>query len=186
MNKTPFGVFIFIFLILTIPAHTTAQENQTDVKIITHLSSDGFITPALSQNGTFIYNNVEFSLYSKINNTNFKISIDNITIINSTISDFKYIFEYKITQSYIDLLEVWIGEDYYSYSNIFVFSYSISNRSIVEREDDITFTELEFQEYINQLKTKFFLSNFVAWLSASIMMFYIVREYKQNKIIEVQ
>jgi len=144
------------FLIISIPGYTKAEDTKTDLKIITYLDSGGFITPALYKNGTFVYNNFEFHLYSNTNNTSYRILVDNITISSSIILNFKDVFYWNTEKSYIDLLEVYISDDYYIYSNIFIFSSSVTNRTVIRDDDEdlIKFTPEELKRYVQEIELK--------------------------------
>lgn len=174
---------LLLNLVLEIEKVEAENKIKTDIKIITRLHNDGFMTPALTKNRTFVYCNFEFHLYSDINNTEYRILVDNITIANRNILHFKDIFYWNTTKDYINLLEVYISKDYYSYSNIFVYSYSIENRTRIKDEEDLMkFTKEEFKNYIMQIQFKMFISNTFAWIIAGVFAFYFVKKYKENKI----
>lgn len=172
-----------IFLIfMVVPVHSLGQEPEADLKIITRLDSGGFLTPALSENQTFVYSNFEFYLYSNTNNTGYTIIVDNVTIANKTIDHFQDIFYWSTSKTYIDRLEVFIGSFYYEYSNIFVFSYSVTNRSLIKDEELISFTPKELEYYVQQIKLRTGFDTFMGVIGCGIFAYVVVRHYKKDHI----
>ena len=173
------GALILIVLIVPV---SQGQEPKTDLKIITRLDSGGFLTPALSENQTFVYSNFEFYLYTNINNTGYTIIVDNLTIANKTIDHFMDLFTWKTSKTYIDRLEVFIGASYWEYSNIFVFSYSVTNRSFIRDEELITFTPSELDNFIQEIKLRASFDTFMGFLFCLIFAYVVVRHYKKDHI----
>jgi len=181
--KTFIIIAIALLVLLLIP-HSIAESPQTDVKIITRLKgSSGFLTPALSENNTFVYDSFEFNLYSSSNNTKYRIMVDNITIANSIILTFKEVFYWNTTKSYIELLEVYIGDDYYSLSNIFVFTYSITNRSVLRDDRDlITFTKEELKQFVMELELQSAGKILVGTFVCGFICHHLVKKRKEETI----
>lgn len=186
MKKIYILLSVLMLLILLSKNTLAESEEKTDLKIITSLDHGGYITPALVQNMTFVYNNFEFHLYTNQNNTRYDIVVDNITIANKTINNFHSVFYWKATTEYIGKLEVNIGNDYYIYSNIFIFTSSITNDSILKEEEYIKFTEVELEEYVNKIKLKLFSADTMGWFVGLFLAQVYVRQYKSNKIEEIE
>jgi hypothetical protein len=156
------------------------QEYKTDLKIITSLDSGGFITPATTKNSTFAYNIFEFNLYSNKENSSYSIIIDNLTIKTSIIKEFKDIFVWKTFKSYLSKIEVYILDDYYVYSNIFVFSSSVYNNTQTQKDDLITFTPHELKLYIQEIQLMIFRDTFIGLISIFIVGYVIITKYKKE------
>jgi len=176
------AIVLLGFLILYCSVGEVEAEDglKTDVKIITKLSSGGLFTPALSRNNSLVYNSFEFNLYSNTNNTSYEIRLDNNTIKIGVIEDFKDVFIYNMTMDYISLLEVDIGNQTYSYSNIHVITYSIYNRTRDEDEGEkFKYTEQDFEDMISEIRLKSFVSNLLGLLLAGGLVYYYVTEHKK-------
>lgn len=172
----------FILIILALPVNTQGLEAKADLKIITKLDNGGYLTPALSENQTFVYSNFEFYLYSNINNTGYTIIVDNVTIANRTIDHFMDLFTWRTSKTYIDRLEVYIGAFHYEYNNIFVFNYDVTNESYIKDPDLITFTEKELDYYIQQIRLRTSFDTFMGLLGCGIFGYIVVRHYKKDHI----
>lgn len=159
-----------------------AQENKTDLKIITNLDSGGFLSPAIIKNDSFAYNNFEFNLYSNIDNSSYSIIIDNITIADSIIEEFKDIYNWKTSKSYISRIEVYILDDYYIYSNIYVFSSSVYNNTRPTTENLISFTPQELKLYIQEFQLLAFRDTFLGLLAIFITGYIVITKYKKETI----
>lgn len=174
-------IIAIALLVLALTPSSIAESPQTDVQIITHLEGGGFLTPALSENNTFVYDRFQFHLYSNTNNTTYSIIVDNITIASKTIIHFKDIFYWHCSKSFIGLLEVYIAGNYYNYSNIFVFTSSITNRSVLkERDDLITFTPEEFKQYIQQIELKAVGKALAGGFMFVYFCYYMVKKKKES------
>lgn len=175
---------IALLVLILIPS-SIAESPKTDVKIITHLEGGGFLTPALSENNTFVYDRFQFHLYSNTNNTTYRIIVDNITIANLVIVNFKDIFYWRCSKSFIGLLEVYIADDYYNYSSIFVFTSDITNGSILREEEKykVFTTKKEFEDFIMGIELqavgKAIVGGFVA-----IYITYKVTKKRKEEIIK--
>lgn len=159
-----------------------AHEDKTDLKIITSLDSGGFLTPAITKNDSFGYNNFEFNLYSNVDNSSYSIIIDNITITNSIIEEFKEIFKWKTSKSYIRRIEVYILDDYYIYSNIFVFSSSVYNNTAPTKDNLISFTPHELKLYIQELQLLAFRDTFLGLMCIFVTGYIVISKYKKETI----
>lgn len=177
-----FILALALLILISIPS-SIAESPKTDVKIITHLKGGGFLTPALSENNTFVYEYFEFHLYSNTNNTTYSIIVDNITIASKTIIHFKNIFYWHCSKSFIGLLEVYIADDYYNYSNIFVFKSSIVNTTVLKEDKyTIKFTPEEFEQYIQQIELKAVGKATVGGFLAGSICYYFVKKHKEGTI----
>jgi hypothetical protein len=180
------AIYLFLILSASININIVRSENnqelKTDLKIITNLEYGGFLTPAICKNNTFAYNYFEFNLYSNTNNTRYNIEVNNITITYSEIEDFKKIFLWKCKYDYIDILKVKIGNDTYLFSNIFVFSTSVTNKSILKDQEYIKFTERELDIYITQIRLR--MLGLVLWgcIVATVITYMCVKTYKKDEI----
>ena len=155
---------------------------KTDVKIITRLGSGvGFFTPALVKNNSLVYNSFEFNLYTNTDNTTYEIRLDNSTIRIDVIEEFKEVFYYNMTSDYIDLLEIIIGNQTYSYSNIRVMVRSIMDDNYTGRDEEsmLEFTEEEFEDIIDEIKIMAFISNLLGAFLAGGVVYYYVTEHKK-------
>lgn len=181
MGLRGLSTILAALLVLILIPSSIAESPQTDVKIITHLEGGGFLTPALSENNTFVYDCFEFHLYSNTNNTTYRIIIDNITIASKTIIHFKDVYYWHCSKSFIGLLEVYIADDYYNYSNIFVFTSSITNRSILkEREDLIKFTPEELERFIQEIELQAVGKSLAGGFMFVYFCYYLVKKKKES------
>lgn len=180
--KRPFIIIAIMLSVLIITPPSVAESPKTDVKIITHLKGGGFLTPALSDNNTFVYDRFEFHLYSNTNNTTYQIIVDNITIASLTVKHFKDIFYWHCSKDYIGLLEIYIGNDYYNYTGIFVFSSDITNESIFDDEDEKykSFTKEEFKRFVTQLELQSLGKGFVGAFVCTYIMYRLVKKKKEE------
>ncbi len=174
-----------ILLLLTVILFCYPAEAKTDSKIITHLDSFTFLNPSLSTNNSYVYNNFEFYLYSDLNNTYYEIELNNILISNGTITSFVKRIDYKCEFSNITRLVIMIGNDYYNYSSIYVFNYDMTERNETHDSDDIVFSKVEFENYVNRLKLKLFSADSVGWFSGMVISYVYIKEKKKEMIIEV-
>ena len=180
-----FRYFILIILfLLSLNLLSINTVSQTDSVIITKLDGFQFITPALTENNTYVYNNFEFRLYSKVENVTYEIEIDNIMIANGTIRNFRKIIYWKSNKEYITKINIRVDEDYYNYSNIRIFYTGFTNGTIIE-EDKVIFTKEEFENYISELKLRLFSSDGLGWFVGIILAHIYVREIKKSVIVEV-
>jgi len=132
------------------------------------------------RNNSLVYNRFEFNLYSNTNNTTYEIRLENSTIKIGVIENFKDVFNYNMTSDYIGLLEVNIGNQTYSYSNIHVVTYSIYNRSRFEDDEEkFKYTEKDFEDMIREIELKSFVSNLLGIFLAGGIVYYYVTEYKK-------
>ncbi|TET57427.1 MAG: hypothetical protein E3J52_10380 [Promethearchaeota archaeon] len=159
-----------------------SRQNKMDLKIITSLDSGGFLAPAIIKNDSFAYNNFEFNLYSNKENSSYSIIIDNITITNSIIEEFKEIYKWKTSKSYISSIEVYILDHYYIYSNIFVFSSSVYNNTRPTSDNLISFTPRELKLYIQELQLLAFRDTFLGLLAIFITGYLVITKYKKETI----
>jgi len=171
-----------ILAILILMPSGLAESPKNDVKIITSLEGGGFLTPALSENNTFVYNHFTFHLYSSVNNTTYRIIVDNITIASSIIIHFKETFYWDCSKSFIDLLEVYISDDYYSYSDIFIFTDSVVNRTVLkEKEKYKSFdTEEEFKQFVMDLELKAIGKGLVGCFCSFYILYRLVKKHKEG------
>lgn len=177
--------FIFLFLILFSFSSINAQS-KNDCVIITNLDQYQFMSPALTENNSFVYNNFEFRLYSNINNESYSIEIDNILIANGTIREFIKIINWKCDKNQINYISVNIGLNYYNYSSIWVFSSSLTNGTVIKEDNLIDMTKQEFENYINELRLRLFTSDSVGWFLGLILAQVYVRQYKSTRIEEIE
>jgi len=173
----------FIFVLINIPTNSKAE---TDCTILTGLDDYVSFSPAIRTNNTFGYNNLEFRLYSTENNTPYKIIVDNITIGNGSIDYFKKYVYWDCEQEYIENLTVIVGEDYYSYYNIFIFRSSFYNQSDDDGiEYNIKFTKEEFEAYLSTLRLKLFFTDISGLILGILVSTYFIREHKKTVIREI-
>lgn len=177
--------FIFSFLFILSLISTNAQS-KTDSVIITNLDDNQFISPALTRNNSFVYDNFEFRLYSETKNVSYSIEIDYILIANGTIRDFPKIINWECEKDQINNIVIRIGSDYYNYSSIYVFTSSFSNGTPWDDEKKITMTEQAFNSYIYELKIKLFTADTVGWFMGLVLAQVYVRQYKSTKIEEIE
>jgi len=176
------ALFILVFFNLGsfIGSTERSRSDKTDLKIITYLGSGGFITPAIIKNGSFAYNNFEFNLYSNLDNSTYEIKIDNKTIVESSISDFKDVYTWKTSKSYLSKIDVDIGNDTYSYSNIFVFSSSVYNSTNTPIDNLISFTPKELELYIQEIQLIAFRDTFMGLLFIFVCGYVGITKYKKE------
>lgn len=171
---------VILSLAVFIPS-SVAESPQTDLKIITNLDTEAYLSPALSHNNTFVYNNFQFHLYAKQNNTPYSIIVDNITIASRTIKEFKTVFYWETSKSRINKLEIYIGNDSYIYSGIFVYSYSIENVTTVDDDPSlIKFTKEELAQYLIQVELKAVGIAFIGGCTAFYIFFRLVKKRKEG------
>lgn len=173
-------IFLIIVSSILVLMPSSVAENSTDVKIITSLENTGFLTPALSENNTFVYNRFQFHLYSEENNTSYSIIVDNITIAERSIQNFKTIFYWNTSKTRINQLEIYIGNDSYFYSGIFIFSYSIENVTPVEEPGLIQFTKEELARYIAEVELKAVGKALVGGITSVYIFFRLVKKRKEG------
>lgn len=183
MKKLYFIFLIIIMIILIIPKNI---EAKTGVHIETKLDSISFMNPVLSQNNTFVYNNMIIYLYSNESNTFYNIEVNNISVSSGYIEDFNRTVYYIFDENYIYTFIVTIGSDKYQYNNIYVFNYDFSNYS--EDEDKLNLLEFTKDQYRNlkrEIELRIFSGDMIGVLFALILSNYSVREYKKNQIKEI-
>lgn len=174
--------FFLLALVVCCSVGTVEADNglKTDLKIITKLSEGGLFTPALVRNNSLVYNQFEFNLYSNINNTIYEIKVENSTIKIGLIENFKDVFYYNMTLDYINLLEIYIGNHTYSYSDVHVVAYSVYNKSIAEDEGEkLRYTKKDFEGMIAEIQMKSFISNLLGVFLAGGIVYYYVTEHKK-------
>lgn len=177
-----------ILLLIVIIIFLNTVKADSDCKIITNLDNYPYMHPSLVQNNSFVYNNFEFYLYTNEDNTTYSIFINNSLISNGIIeNNFTKLIKWRSNTEYISILSIKINDDYYNYSNVRVFTRSITNESLdyEEDKDKISFTKMEFENYITVLKIKLFSGDNLGWIIGFILGFIIVRENQKNTIIEV-
>jgi hypothetical protein len=177
------SVLICIFL-LSIVTTSVKAESKTGLVIITSLDDFKYMTPALTENNSYVYNNFEFRLYTSENNTYYSIEVDQIMISNGTINHFNKTIYWKCKQSFISSLKVNIGNDVYEYSAIRVFTTDIVNDTIVNPPDQIVFTESELKDYLKRMANRIFSGDSLGWFFGFVLSMYGSREYLNRKMIE--
>lgn len=183
MKKLYILILILILTIIIIPKNIDAK---TGVHIETKLDSISFMNPVLSQNNTFVYNNMIIYLYSNDSNTFYNIEINNISISSGYIEDFNRTVYYKFDESYIYTFIVTIGSDKYQYNNIYVFNYDFSNYSDDEEKLNLLeFTKDQYKNLKREIEMRIFSGDMIGVLFALILSNYSVREYKKNQIKEI-
>lgn len=173
-----------LFVLIGIPLADLAEgkETKTDLKIITGLDEGGFLSPAITKNDSFGYNNIEFHLYSNEENATYRIIVDNLTLKASIIEEFKDIYIWKTSKSYISKIEVFIIEDYYTYSSIFIFSSSVYGGNDTIQDNLISFTPHELKLYIQEIELLIFRDTFLGLLSIFIVGYLLIKKYKKETI----
>ncbi len=177
------GMAIILFLFFSISVRS--ETPRTDLKILTDLDTPSYMNLALNSNSSFVYNNFEFNLYSNINDTEYEIKVDNKSIRSGIIETFKYQYNWRTNKTYIFNIEIEIGNNTWTYNNIFVFKKSIRNVTPETIEPDYTFSELELENYINRIKTKLFLADNLGWAIGGIISYLLIRKYKSSTILEI-
>lgn len=171
---------------ITIILLSGSAKADTDCTIITKLELHQFMSPAITTNNTYGYNLFEYRLYSDEDNTTYRIIIDDITVGNGTIKHFKLYVNWICEQEIIYNLTVEIGDDVYSYYNIYIFSSSLYNYTVQdEKEWDIKFTDEEFELYLSRLRLKLFLTDIIGLIAGILVSTYSIREFKKTVIVEI-
>lgn len=174
-------------MLVTIILFCNPVKSQTDCKIITSLDDYNYMNPALIKNNSYVYNNFNFYLYTNEDNTTYSILANNTLIASGNIeNNFGKLITWKANTEKIYLLSIKINNNYYNYTNIRVFSRSIMNETLnTPDKDEISFSKVEFNNYIIQLKIRLFSADNLGWIIGFIGGYIITRETKKYIIVEV-